>query len=298
MPCFHPIEGYAKVGGGLTFRRALSNGNKLSVPCGQCIGCRVDYSKMWAARMVHESRLHQDSIFITLTYDPEFLPTGGTLVKSHLQKFFKRLRKHTSPRKIRYYACGEYGDQNLRPHYHAIVYGWRFSDARLLRDGGGHRFYDSDTLTRLWGLGLCEFGEVTAETCAYTARYVIKKINGDRAKNHYQRVTQDGQLHDVLPEFSLMSLKPAIGKNWFETFRSDVFPDDFVILNGHRSKVPRYYDRLLDADCPELLEHHKQLRKDRAKARKWDSTPERLQTREAVMRAKLAPATRTLPRKD
>ena len=294
MPCFHPVSGFAKVGGGLTFKRSEGNGNDLSVPCGQCIGCRIDYSKMWAARLVHESRLHDDSIFLTLTYSPEHLPTGGTLVKRHLQLFFKRFRKAIQPIKVRYYAVGEYGDQNLRPHYHAILYGYRFTDAKLLRDEKGHRFYSSATLDSLWGLGLADFGEVTPETCAYCARYVIKKINGPRAASHYERLTQDGEIISVIPEFSAMSRRPGIASNWFGRYRTDLYPDDFCILNGHRSKVPRYYDRLLEQAAPADLEAVKHARIERAKRRRADSTPERLATREKCLKAKISVATRKL----
>lgn len=215
-------------------------------------------------------------------------------MKRHLQLFFKRLRKAIRPIKIRYYAVGEYGDENLRPHYHIILFGYRFPDAKLLRDTKGHRFYTSDALSTLWGQGLTEFGEVTAETCAYCARYVIKKINGPRAASHYERLTQDGEIVSVIPEFAAMSRRPGIAHRWFGRYRTDVYPDDFVILNGHRSKVPRYYDRLLDQASPADLEAIKHARKKRAQRRRADSTPERLATREKCLKAKLSVAKRKI----
>lgn len=249
---------------------------------------------MWAGRLVHESRLHDDSIFITLTYNPASLPTGGTLVKRHLQLFFKRLRKSIAPKKVRYYAVGEYGDENLRPHYHIILFGYRFEDAKLLRETKGHRFHSSAALETLWPYGLSEFGEVTAETCAYCARYVIKKINGARAASHYERVTTDGEIVSVIPEFAAMSRRPGIARDWFSRYASDVYPDDFIILNGRRSKVPRFYDALLEKSSPDDFAAIKDARLKRSRRRRADQTPERLAVREKCLKAKISVAQRKL----
>ncbi|AXH77260.1 MAG: replication initiator protein [Microviridae sp.] len=293
MPCFHPLEGFHKIGGGLTFERNKSTGIPLKVPCGQCFGCRIDYSRMWAARLVHESRLHEQNMFVTLTYDPDCLPTGGTLVKRHLQLFFKTLRFAIRPRRIRYYACGEYGEQNLRPHYHIILFGHWFADAKLLREDGGHRFYTSDALAAHWGRGLSEFGHVTPETCAYTARYVTKKVTGDKAAEHYERVNPiTGELYGVIPEFAVMSRRPGIARDFYDRYRSDIYPDDFVILNGHRSKVPRYYDRLLEAASPSQHLAIKTRRIQRARRARANNTPERLAERETCLKAKISISTR------
>lgn len=294
MPCFHPIKGFQALGGGLTFRKSKSNGNPMAVPCGQCIGCRTDYAKTWAIRMVHENRLHRDSTFLTLTYNPASLPTGGTLVKRHAQLFLKRYRDLIKPRKIRFYLVGEYGDENLRPHYHAIIYGHRFDDAKLSREEDGHRFFTSATLESLWGYGFVEFGEVTPETCAYVARYVQKKITGDRAQEHYQRVTFDGELVQVIPEFSTMSRRPGIGQRHYDQFKADLYPSDFVILNGHRTKMPRYYDRLLETEDPDQHARVKDSRRLRARRDKANQTDARLAVREECLRARLQPATRKL----
>lgn len=294
MPCFHPLSGFKARNGGLVFNPAGTTCIPLVVPCGQCIGCRIDYSKQWAARMVHESRCHADNQFITLTYDDLNLPTGSTLVKRHTQLFLKSYRKLISPRKIRYYLCGEYGETNLRPHYHVVLFGHRFDDQTIFAKADGYFVYTSDTLTSLWGRGHASIGEVNAETCAYTARYVTKKINGDAAQNHYERLSLDGEISRVIPEFSTQSRRPGIGATHFDNYRSDLYPSDYIVLNGKKAAVPRYYDRLLDRLDPAQLEIIKRKRLAKARVHRDNQTPERLATREECLRSKLKTLTRKL----
>ena len=155
----------------------------IHVPCGQCLGCRLDYSRMWAVRCYHESQLHDKNMFITLTYDDEHVPwsavTGEqTLVKKDLQLFWKRLRKHFDKLgiKIRYYGAGEYGDYTNRPHYHAIVFGCDMDDKQLYKLSElGFPYYVSDTLDKIWEKGQCLVADVSVDTCAYVARYVVKE---------------------------------------------------------------------------------------------------------------------------
>lgn len=266
----------------------------MQVPCGQCIACRLDYSKQWAARMVHESRCHIDNQFITLTYDEQSLPTGSTLVKRHTQLFLKSYRKLIQPRKIRYYLCGEYGEQNLRPHYHIILFGHRFDDQTLFAQGDGYKIYTSESLTSLWGRGHCSIGEVNAETCAYTARYVTKKITGELADTHYERVSLSGEITRVIPEFSTQSRRPGIGAKHFDNYRSDLYPSDYIVLNGKKAGVPRYYDRLLDRLDPAQLERIKEKRLAKAKLHRSDLTPERLADREICLKSKIKTLKRDL----
>lgn len=133
-------------------------------------------------RCVHEAQLHEENSFLTLTYDDEHLPENGSLHKPDLQKFFKRLRFHTG-KEIRYYACGEYGEKTLRAHYHVCLFGHNFSnDRQPFRRIGEHILYTSKTLTDIWGLGNTSIGDLTFESAAYTARYVMKKQTGGLAK--------------------------------------------------------------------------------------------------------------------
>ena len=107
-----------------------SSGKFVVLPCGQCYACRIAKSREWASRCVMESKLHKENCFITLTYNDEHLPSDLSLQKDDFTKFIKRLRKNTGD-KIRYYACGEYGDLYQRPHFHACLFGYRPDDLVL-----------------------------------------------------------------------------------------------------------------------------------------------------------------------
>jgi len=245
--------------------------------------------------MIHEARFHDHSIFVTLTYDPDSLPTGGTLVKRHVQSFLKALRQYLSPCKIRFFAIGEYGDENLRPHYHLILFGFFPSDARRINPGSKNPRWSSNTLEKIWSRGIVEFSDVTPETAGYVARYSLKKINGEKQKAHYERLDPDtGELHEIIPEFALMSRRPGIGQLHYEKHRDDLYPDDFTVLNGRKQKVPRYYDKQLEKESAKTLEKIKNRRKSRAKKRAYDNTPERLAVREECAKAKIKPAKRNL----
>lgn len=294
-------------------------GSELQVPCRNCLGCRVDRSQAWATRLMHEAKYHEKKCFLTLTYSDLYVPENGSLEKDVQQKFFKKLRARLeydflreigdyAPRSksevlkifrrnnpIRYFWCGEYGDLNGRPHYHAILYGVDFPDRRKhSKNSRGEQLWVSDTLEDLWGLGHCQIGDVTHESCAYVARYVMKKVTGDLAEEHYQRVTPNGEIYHIEPEFIRMSLKPAIGKVHYENFKTDFYPRDYAVVRGRQVPVPKYYDRLLEAENPQLLEEVKDARKLRAKSRKADNTPERRKARAICLKSKLSTLSRKL----
>lgn len=242
-------------------------------PCGGCIGCRLDKAQQWSIRMMHEMQCHDEGCFITLTYNNENLPEDRSLSKDELQKFFKLLRMHLvrkhKGKEVRYYACGEYGSNGtIRPHYHAILFGHEFQDKELLRHGGpkrcknpfkqgpDHSLYTSKTLEKIWSKGFVTIGDVSLESCGYVARYCLKKIYGEPALDHYQGRT---------PEFALMSRRPGIGQPWFDKFRSDVYPKDFVTVKGRKCRPPRYYDYLLEKNNSQLLEDLKEKRREHGK---------------------------------
>ena len=138
----------------------------VSVPCGRCTGCRLEYSRQWAIRCVHEAQMHEHNAFITLTFDKEHLPDDHSIRKEHLQKFFKRLRKRIGV-DIRYFACGEYGSRNNRPHYHAIIFGYDFPDKYLhTKTRNGDLLFRSPTLEKAWKFGYSLIGHVTFESAA------------------------------------------------------------------------------------------------------------------------------------
>lgn len=297
MACFHPLRATRLRSGRISFA-GTALGEYLELPCGRCVGCRLDRSKAWAVRCVHEAACHDQNSFITLTYNDDWLPRRPcTLVPEHLQAFLKRLRERVrsqTGKRIRFYACGEYGDENWRPHYHALIFGYEFPDKQLWKERGGVRSYVSRELEEIWGMGFCTVGEVTVESAAYTARYVMKKVGGDQSEFYYSELDPyTGELVPILPEFSRMSLKPGIGALWFEQFGADVFPEDFVVVKGKRVRVPDYYDTLFDRsvsgpfpDGKSAISQVKAKRKARALSRA-DNSAERLEARERVLKAKV-----------
>lgn len=223
----------------------------MSVPCGQCMGCRLAKTAEWATRIVHEAQCHELNSFITLTYSDENIPEYGTLVKEHLQKFFKKLRNYVLPEKIRYYACGEYGDITQRPHYHAIVFNYWPDDSRYHTTNNGNNLYVSEKLQKIWKYGHVLIGACTYETAAYTASYVTKKI-----KSNIERTGQDNnarfKYRNKIPEFSLMSRRPGIASEWYEKYREQTWTHDSVIARGMERKPPKYYMDKLKEENPVL----------------------------------------------
>lgn len=275
----------------------------LQVACGRCVGCRLDKSRQWAIRCMHEAKMWPDNCFITLTFASfSWISTrrlsSDDLEYRHFQLFMKRLRKRFPESNIRFYMAGEYGDQFGRPHFHACLFNFNFPDRDFLfRTPSGEVIYRSKILEDLWPYGFSSIGEVTYESAAYVARYCMKKIGGDMAEDHYRVVNPyTGEVIQRTPEFNRMSLKPGIGATWFNRYSSDVFPRDSVIDNNYReSRVPRYYDKLYarissEAECN--FEHIKIARV--AKVQLDDNTPERLKVREQVVLANLSKKKRNL----
>lgn len=269
--------------------------SELQIPCGGCIGCRLDRSRQWAARLMHEAKYHELKSFLTLTYSDENLPEGGTLVKRDFQLFMKRFRKEHGG-KIRYFMCGEYGDGNDRPHYHAIIFGCDFPDRKKHSKGArGDQIYTSATLDRIWGLGHTYIGNVTHESCGYVARYCMKKVTGQMAEEHYSRVNPaTGEWYLLLPEYINMSLRPGIGADYYEDFKNDLYPSDYAVVKGKKLPVPKYYDRKLEKEEPQLLEQLKATRKRRAVLDKANNTRERLAVRKEVILSKFKMLKRSL----
>lgn len=246
---------------------------------------------------MHEAQLHEFNSFITLTYRDECLPAGGTLVKRDFQLFVKRLRKWLRSRGypgVRYFHCGEYGEELGRPHYHALLFGIDFPDKKPWKRSdaaGGVTLYRSETLDKLWGLGFCSVGAVTMESAGYVARYSMKKITGALARPHYTRLIPDtGELVELEPEYATMSRRPGVGARWYEHFREDVYPEgEVVVAGGRRHRSPKYYDKLEARLDPEGM---KRLRLERIKAgnnklANWNRRPARLAVRHEVKSAQL-----------
>lgn len=329
MPCYSPLKGWkSEETGGIVFKApAKAVTEKMEVACGQCLGCRLDRSRMWAIRMCHEASLHSDgagSVFITLTYrdriacdqkqaDRELhIPEDWNLRKDHFQKFMKRLRKRRPGARLKYYHCGEYGricrhglDLELvscplckfgRPHYHAVIFNCEFPDKFVSSCQNGVIRYASQELEEIWGYGIVDVGEVTPQSAAYVARYCMKKINGVNAEEHYQQITDDGEIIVVEPEYATMS--NGVGKGWYEKFHSDVFPSDEVPVYGAATpiskKAPRYYEELLKQVDETLLQEVKQKRQEFRKENASEYTPERLMSKYNVKKAQTGQLVRTI----
>ena len=227
----------------------------LKLPCGQCIGCRLERSRQWAMRCVHEASLHKRNCFVTLTFDSSHLPEDGSLSVRVFQLFMKRLRKYAKRCRIRFFHCGEYGSKLGRPHYHACLFNWDFADKVVWSVRDGVTLYRSPKLESIWGLGFCTVGDVTFESAAYVARYVMKKVTGEKAAGHYG---------DLKPEYVTMSRRDGIGKNWFDKFKNDIYPLDYAIVRGKKVRPPKFYDSLYELSDPEDFVRLKSARISRA----------------------------------
>lgn len=287
MPCYHPLEAFQTASGDVVFSELGRHGDivrTLALPCGQCVGCRLERSRRWAVRCVHESQMHKHNCFVTLTYSSD---DQLSLCYRHVQLFLKRLRRRWRT-KVRFFCAGEYGENLARPHYHLCLFGIQFPDLVLHSRRDGIRLYRSAILEDLWPHGFSSVGELTFESAAYAARYIVDKINGDAAVDHYRHVDVDGVVTQLEPEFCHMSLKPGIGFTWLQKYHSDVYPDGKVVMRGKLSNSPRYYDEKFWKLDPDVMDQLYADRELEGFLRSADSTPDRLKVREHVARARLA----------
>lgn len=241
--------------------------------------------------------MHPANCFLTLTYAPENLPEDYSVSVRELQLFMKRLRFVLEYKKIRFFACGEYGSENgalpFQPHYHALIFNHQFSDLKLFNYSKNQKpNYTSESLSKLWPYGLATSADVNYQTAAYVARYSIKKINGDPAADHYTRIHPlSGNLVRVKPEFGLQSRRPGLGMPWLVKFKSDLYPSDFIIVDGKKHPIPRYYTQKLAEE--EQLKV-KRARKRESLKHKADNTKERLLVREEVTASRIRTLKRNL----
>lgn len=244
--CYSPIQISPKIKNYNGKSQKTDSDNKITVPCGQCIGCRFNRAENWAARMMHEASLHESNSFLTLTYSDDTLPPDGSLTPDDITKFFKRLRKQLKGKKILYYYCGEYGENFSRPHYHLALFGHDFSHDRVPhRQTKSGTVYRSASLEKLWDKGFSEIGNLEYDSARYVAGYIQKKINGKNAESHYSKINPDGEIISLHPEFARMSRRPAIGLNWIEKYSSDIYNYDQCIVGDKTLRPPAYYDKWL-----------------------------------------------------
>lgn len=272
MPCYHPIIAWRTENNAITLKIEKGvPGTDIELPCRKCIGCRLDTARQWAIRCVHESQMHRENCFLTLTYDPQHLPPGNTLVKKDVQLFLKRLRdllhRGGLNSKVRYYAVGEYGSLGDRPHYHLLLFGFNFPDRALSYQNGKTALYTSPILQSLWPYGFSTIGELNFDSACYCARYVQKKFIGPDADQHYQ---------GRIPEFALMSKqKGGLGKSWFEAYKNDLYNHDQCVVDSRFiTRPPAFYDRELKKIDPDKFAALQEKRREKAKNNP-DNTPER-----------------------
>lgn len=282
------------------------------VPCSKCVGCRLDYSKSWAIRCMHESSLYEHNSFVTLTYNDFYNDrNGGSLNYGDVTLFLKRLRKAIDTRysdysfltddsrKIRYFYCGEYGSKTFRPHFHILFFNLSFGDELLHTVRNGFKLFTSDTLSSFWtdpvsrdSYGHTATGSLTTASAAYVARYTVKKaLQGD------QLVYFNSDTGEFLtPEKVIMSRSPGIGKDWYDLYGRTSHLSDFVVVDGRKVRMPRYYDNLLEKSDPELFDSVKKSRVLLASSEEslYNSSTERLIVREKVQLRKLDYLPRTL----
>ena len=327
MPCFHPQVGYrsskpnANGKYPIVFNKRELEGavRGITIPCKNCIGCRLEESRQWAIRATHEAMMYPENCFITLTYAPEHLPKNGVLVKEHAEKFMKDLREKYRYEKgktgIRSFGCAEYGykcktcgknkidcykankekyDHEWnptfgRPHYHLCLFNHDWSDKKLLYSKKGNNYYKSQELEELWGRGITVTTDMTWETAAYVGRYVTKKIKGKGAEKkdelgltHYEELDPTtGEIIQKPPERSIcISRMPGLGKPWFDRYYKDCYPGDQIKLRGKTFRPPKYYDDLYEKLDPEDMKRVKIKRMVDGEKKRKETTLSQLEEKE------------------
>ena len=254
----------------------------IEIPCGKCEHCRLTYSKEWMQRCMLEEKAWQHNEMLTLTYDEQHVPkaqgidlrTGevlevNTLCKKDVQDFLKRLRFHWSKKygedNIRFYMCGEYGEKFGRPHYHLLMFNFNVRDKKEYKKSQkGFQMYHSQIIEDIWGKGHIELNAITPETCAYVARYVLKKQKGGDAKDYYKS-------QGKVPEYTNCSRRPGIGFDYYNQNKDKIYEYDKIFLLNNKGlqklKPAKYYDRLFDAEDTDTMTKIKEGRKRLAKRR-------------------------------
>lgn len=235
MQCFNPISITVKKDG---------KSMDIMVPCNKCLGCRIARRREWSVRILHE--LYENNhkgVFITLTYNNESLPDNLTLRKVDMQLFWKRLRKYYEPRKIRYYMCGEYGEIEDRPHYHAIVFGLDIEDMEPYHLS--NKKIISKVLEKTWLYGYNQVGTVTSASAQYVAGYIEKKLYGDIAEEEYKNKGR-------IAPYSAMS--QGIGRSWIDKNKDQICENLELTIKGMRVGIPRYYKKRAELDPEKLYE--------------------------------------------
>lgn len=235
MACFTPVT-------------IKNDGESLTVKCNRCVGCIYDNAREWSIRCIHEKMFSDSACFITLTYNSDNLPEDGLIHYSDFQSFMKRLRRYFEGRKIRFFATGEYGERNKRPHFHAILFGVDFEfklgrDGKVVRDRKGvwrnkkYCLYQSETLHRLWGKGFCSIGNCSSKSVAYVAKYQLYKLDESNSVQHIMRCSK------------------GIGARWCDKYLDEVLKRGYIVSDNQKYSVPRYYLKRFENVCYKTATH-------------------------------------------
>jgi len=256
MPCTRPILAYSSPGEtiqSVTTKTQYPNDlsyNLTRWTCGKCPDCKAAKARDWGIRIGHHAEHLEEqgipSSYVTLTYNEKSLPHGATLLPSDIVKTFKTLRN--DGKSFKYFQCGEYGEEFLRPHHHVIFLGEAFtSDRKLARTRHGRPIWSSDQLSRAWPHGNHEIETVNFAAGCYVAGYTTKKLHSQPIE---RTDPATGETWDVLPSYITMS--KGIGTDWFNKYSDDIYPHDFVQLNDEKTaRPPTWYDHLHSLRDPE-----------------------------------------------
>lgn len=288
MSCYRPIEAERTEAGEIRLW-SRGDGRQLELPCGRCIGCKLDRARMWSIRITHEAMLYDSNVFATFTYADADLPKSRSLEYEDFRSTMKRLRRRVEGvsvasngrRPIRFFVAGEYGGETGRPHFHAILFNTAFRDRKEFVNGT----FRSELAEDVWRKGNVVLGSVTSRSAAYVAGYTLKKVYGPRAARHYEDVLdlRTGEVTARRPEFVAMSRMPGIGTWFYQRYGADMFPGDIAVQDARTWKVPRFYVDKYKEEADELeLEEMMERRLDKAAEHVEESTPQRRAVREEV----------------
>lgn len=234
------------------------------LPCGRCMGCRIEKARSLAIRCMHESEMFEFNCCLTLTYDDDHIDEDHSLRPDDWKTFIHNLRQTDEGfqevicpddkirRPIRYIQTGEYGDIDQRPHHHAMLFNYDFIDKQYLyTSDAGQRYYESQRLEELWPHGIAHISEVNSSAANYICRYCTKKIIEEIEETKYQRINENtGEIYEVLPEYSTKSNRPGLGRFWLDKYGKETFDRGYLYSNGHKAAIPKYYERIMETINP------------------------------------------------
>lgn len=275
MACTNPISAYSRIcpATGLKSvdtRKLPGRENNLLLPCNKCLSCKLRKAKEWALRCWHESQMHDENSFVTLTYADQHLPAYHDLDHRDFQLFMKRFRKHN--KNVKFYMCGEYGDETHRPHFHVLLFGYYPPDAVYHRTENGFRYYKSQELDSYWKLGFTDTSNVSYKNAGYIARYTLKKqLPKEAIQERYTYLDTDEKLQTRKLEYVRMStgreFGTGIGGAWFKKYAAQTCLNDYVLdPDRHKCPVPRYYLSILKEDSENYFDFLAAKRLAKAKA--------------------------------